>query len=191
MVPKNSKKIIMYLLKNFDKYNINQIARKTKISVGRAFKILKEFEKIFFVKVEALGNAKYFQLNLECKELIKICEFLLLEEKRNLKGYGKIYAKDIEKFEKSELIVLFGSVLKRNKFNDVDVLFVSNKVKKVSDFCLQVSKIRTKPIVPFILKKEDLVKGIRERKEPILALVREGIILKGESLFMEVLRDAR
>tara|TARA_Y100000310_G_C20575638_1_gene760260 strand:- start:620 stop:1204 length:585 start_codon:yes stop_codon:yes gene_type:complete len=191
MVPKNSKKIIMYLLKNLGKYNINQIARKTKISVGSAFKILNGFEKNEFVKVEALGNAKYFQLNLECKELIKICEFLLLEEKRNLKGYGKIYAKDIEEFEKAELIVLFGSVLKKNKFNDVDVLFVSNRVKNVSNFCLQVSKIRTKPVVPLILKKEDLVKSIKEKKKSILALVKEGVILKGESLFMEVLRDAR
>jgi len=191
MVPKNTKKIIFYLLKNQGKYNINQISRELKISVGSSFKILKELEKNGFVKVEALGNAKYFQIDLDNKEIVKICEFLLLEEKRNLKGYAKIYANDIESFSKAELIVLFGSVLKKKKFNDVDVLFVTNKVKSVSDFCLQISKMRTKPVVPLILNKEDLVRSIRGKKESILALVKEGVILKGESLFLEVLRDAK
>ena len=110
MVPKNTKKIIFYLLKNQGKYNINQISRELKISVGSSFKILKELEKNGFVKVEALGNAKYFQIDLDNKEMVKICEFLLLEEKRNLKGYAKIYANDIESFSKAELIDLYGSV---------------------------------------------------------------------------------
>ena len=114
---------------------------------------------------------------------------LLLGEKRNLKGYAKIYADEIINFEQADLISLFGSVLKGREFNDVDVLFVTNQTKKVTDFCLDISKIRTKPIVPLILKKEDLIKEAKEEKESIIDIIKKGIIIKGESTFMEVIKN--
>jgi hypothetical protein len=47
MMPKNTAKVIMYLLKNVDEFglNINKIAKLNKISVGSSFKILKDLEK--------------------------------------------------------------------------------------------------------------------------------------------------
>ena len=110
-------------------------------------------EKNNIVVSSSLGNAKFYQINLNNEETIKWCEILLSEERRNLKGYSKIYAGEIQKFEHAELIILFGSVLSNRDFNDVDVLFITNKPKKVTKFCLNISKIRTKPVFPLILKK--------------------------------------
>ena len=45
MIPKNTKKIILYLLRNLELVNINQISKKLSISVGSAFKILKDLGK--------------------------------------------------------------------------------------------------------------------------------------------------
>ncbi|MBU3902324.1 MAG: hypothetical protein KKE04_03025, partial [Candidatus Thermoplasmatota archaeon] len=64
----------------------------------------------------SLGNAKFYQINLNNEETIKWCEILLSEERRNLKGYSKIYGEEIQKFEHAELIILFGSVLYNKKF---------------------------------------------------------------------------
>ena len=49
------------------------------------------------------------------------------------------------------------------KFNDVDVLFVTSKPKKVIQFCLEISKVRTKPVVPLILNERDFLKAIQEK----------------------------
>ena len=191
MIPKNTKKILLYLLRNLELVNINQISRKLDISVGSAFKILKGLEEKNIVLSSNLGNAKYYQINLSNEEAKRLSELILLEEKRTLKGYSKIYADKLQKFKDAELIVLFGSVLKDKDFNDVDVLFLTDKPKEVTKFCLELSKIRTKPVVPLILKKEDFVKEIGDKKEVVLNILRTGIILKGESLFVEVIKNAK
>jgi predicted nucleotidyltransferase len=191
MIPKNTEKIVLFLLKNIDElgYNINQISKLNNISVGSAFKILKELEKNKILLKKEINNASHYKLNLNNYETVKLCELLILGEKRNLKGYAKVYADEILKFEQAEFIILFGSILKGNDFNDVDVLFVTNQVKKVNDFCLEISKVRTKPVVPLILKKDDLIKEIRQKKESILDIIKKGVILKGESVFMEVIKN--
>src|SRR3972149_9088475 len=191
MIPKNTKKIILYLLRNLELFNINQISKLLDISVGSSFKILKELEKNKIVISSDLGNAKFYQINLNNEETIKWCEILLSEERRNLKGYSKIYAEEIQKFEHSELIILFGSVLTNKDFNDVDVLFITNKLKEVTKFCLNLSKIRTKPVVPFILKKEDFIKEIKNKKEVALNILKTGVILRGESILLKVLKDVK
>jgi len=189
MIPRNTTKIMNYLLRNFELSNINQISKKLKISVGSVFKILKELEKNVIVLVKKLGNAKYYNLNFKNKETIKLCELILLEEKRNLKGYAKIYADEIKNFKNADLIILFGSILKNKQFNDIDILFVTNKVKEVSKFCLEIGKIRTKPIIPLILKKSDLIKEIKNEKESVLEIIRTGVIIKGESVFLEIIEN--
>ena len=190
MIPKNPKKIILYLLRNLELSNINQISRKLDISVGSAFKILKSLEEKNIVLPSYLGNAKYYQINLKNEEAKKLCELILLEEKRTLKGYAKLYSDELQKFNEAETIILFGSVLANKDFNDVDVLFVANKPKEVVKFCLELSKIRTKPVVPLILKKGDLIKEIKDKKEVILIIIKTGVILKGESIFVEVIQNA-
>ena len=191
MIPKNTKKIILYLLRNLELVNINQISKKLSISVGSAFKILKDLEKNSLVLSSDLGNAKFYKINLNNEETIRWCEILLSEERRNLKGHSKIYGEEIERFEHAELIILFGSVLSNKDFNDVDVLFITNKPKEVTKFCLSLSKIRTKPIVPLILKKEDFIKEIKNKKEVVLNILKTGVILRGESAFLQALKNVK
>ena len=191
MIPKNTARVILFLLRNLDDfgYNINQIAKLNNISVGSAFKILKELEKDMLVIKNEISNASHYKLNFDNPETIKLCELLLLAEKRNLKGYAKVYADEIIKFKDAEMMVIFGSVLKAKEFNDVDVLFITNQTKKVNNFCLEISKIRTKPVVPLIMKMDDLIKAMKQNKDAILNLIKEGIVLKGESLFLEVINN--
>lgn len=191
MIPKNTSKIILFLLKNINEvgYNINQISKTLKISIGSSFKILKDLEKDNIVVHKDISNASHYKLNLDNSETVKLCELLLIAERKKLKDYAKVYAEEIMKFDSAELIVLFGSILERKAFNDVDVLFVTNTTKKVNDFCLDLSKVRTKPIVPLILKKKDLIKEVRNKKESILEIIKKGVVLKGESAFVEVIKN--
>jgi len=40
------------------------------------------------------------------------------------------------------------------------------------------------------LKKGDLIKEIKDKKEVILNIIKTGVILKGESIFVEVIQNA-
>ena len=191
MISKNTSRVLLYLLRNIDEfgYNINQIAKLNKISVGSAFKILKELEKNKIIIKKEISNASHYKLNLENPETTKLCELLLLTEKRNLKGYAKLYADEIIKFKDAEMIIIFGSVLTEKEFNDVDVLFITDQTKKVNNFCLEISKVRTKPVVPLIMKQEDLITAMKKRKDAILSMMKEGIVLRGESIFVETMKN--
>ncbi len=191
MIPKNTSRVMMYLLRNISEfgYNINQIAKLNKISVGSAFKILKELEGDKIIVRKGISNASHYKLNFDNPETTKLCELLLLAEKRDLRGYAKIYADEVMKFKWAEMMIIFGSVLKGNEFNDVDVLFITNQSKKVNDFCLEISKVRTKPVVPLIMGQEDLIKAMKREKEAILGMMKEGIVLRGEPIFVEVMKD--
>jgi predicted nucleotidyltransferase len=193
MISTNAAKLIRFLLRNLEGYgyNINRLAKSLQISVGSSFKILKGLEKEQLVIAQSIGNAINYNLNLDNPETIKICELLILKEKRQLSGYSKLYAESLGKFDKAEMIILFGSVLSKKEFNDIDVLFVADRAKEVNDFCLDITKTRTKPIVPLILKKKDLIEGLKKRNEALVSLVKEGVVLKGESTFIEVIRDAK
>jgi len=190
MITNNTKKVLNCLLRNPERKNINQISRELHISVGGAFKILKDLEGRNWINPKILGNATYYELDFENRELIKILELILIEEKRELKGSAAVYSKELEIFDCS-LIVLFGSILHSKIFNDVDVLFVEVIPKKISEFCLEISKVKSKPVVPFILKKGDLIKELKNRKDSVLEIFKTGIVLKGENLFIEVLKDAK
>lgn len=192
MKDNNESRIMRFLLRNHAKpgFNINTIAKTLGISVGSAFKILKGLEKKGITSVEKLGNACFYSLSLGNEETAKICELLLIEEKRHLAGHARLYAEDIKKFDRAELIVMFGSVLRKKEFNDVDALFVTGKAKDVSQFCLGISKTRTKPVVPLILKKEDAIRELKEGKGVMQTIIKEGIVLRGESVFVEIIRNA-
>ncbi len=191
MIPKNTAMVVMFLLRNTDKfgYNINQIAKLNKISVGSAFKILKELEKDRLIIKNEISNASHYKLDFDNPETKKLCELLLLAEKRTLRGYAKLYADEVIKFKDTEMMLIFGSVLRGKEFNDVDVLFITNQVKKVNNFCLEISKVKTKPVVPLIMKQEDLIKALKQKKEAVINMMKEGIVLKGESVFLEILKN--
>src|SRR3989344_2616292 len=150
MIPQNTTIVIMFLLRNMDKfgYNINQIAKLNNISVGSVFKILKELEKNNLVIKNEISNASHYKLNFDNPETTKLCEFLLLAEKRSLKGYAKVYADEAIK-----------------------------------------SKVKTKPVVPLIMRQEDLIKALKQKKEAIINMIKEGIVLQGEAVFFEVLKN--
>jgi len=195
---KTKEAIIQLLLTNsLTLYNINQIARTLNISVGGAHKTIKELEKKNIVKSTKLGNAIYYRLNFSNKETVKLAALILIENKNLMYEKNplvKIYGQEIEKI-KAKLAILFGSILtKKEKANDVDVLFVISKkgeAKKIYKQCENISKIKTKPIVPLILLGDDLKEKIEKREKIISSIIKEGIVLFGEDNLVKILSKIR
>jgi len=66
MLPLNLTKIVEFLFRNIpNKFNVNQISRELKISVGSAYKILKSLEKKGVLVSQKIGNGIYFALSLD------------------------------------------------------------------------------------------------------------------------------
>ena len=191
-ITKNTTKIIEFLLKNIDKvgFNVNQLSRSINISVGSAHKILQELKKNDIVATTDLKSSIYYKLNLNNPDTVDICKLTLRKNKKDLPSYIKVYSEEIEKFNKAEIIILFGSILNKKDFNDVDVLFVTNKIKEVNIFCSEISKIRTKPINPLIMKFDDIIKNIKNKNNIILEIINNGVIIRGEERYMEALKNA-
>ena len=193
----NTFKIINFLIRNLELYNINQIARTLNLSIGSTHKILKLLEKRNIVNIKGLGNALYYSINFNNNEAIKISELILIEDKNNILKENKIaniYAQDLEKFD-AKLIILFGSILiKKDQAKDVDVLFViknKKQIKDVNNFCLDISKIRTKKVNTLIMLEQDLVNNIKNKNKVVIDLIKNGVILKGEDVFIKGIKNAR
>ena len=114
MLPLNLVKIVEFLFRNIpNKFNVNQIARNLKISVGSAYKILKSLEKKGVLLSQRVGNAIYCALILDSKEAEIITELVMMESRSEFLAenpYASIYAKDLKDAEKlSKAVILFGS----------------------------------------------------------------------------------
>ncbi len=197
MIPENTGKIIEFLIRRpINHYNVNQISRELKISVGSAHKILKSLEKSDIVHSEKIGNNIFYTLNMKNKEAQKLSEIVLIESRNHAltkNSTAKVYADTMEDFGKARTIVLFGSILtKKDMANDVDVLFViksKKNVKDISDFCLEVSKTRSKPVVPLIMTEKDLKKNIKNKDKVILEIIKTGVVLYGEEVLTETIEQ--
>ncbi len=166
------------------------------MSIGSVHKILKDLEKRNIILSRELGNALYYALNFDSNEALKLGEIILIEEKSNfLKNnkVGKVYASDLEKGD-ADCIVLFGSILTKSKeARDIDVLFIVKNeegVREVHKFCLEISKIRTKKINPLIMLEQDLISNMKKKNKAMLDLIKNGVILKGEEVFIKIIKNA-
>jgi predicted DNA-binding transcriptional regulator/predicted nucleotidyltransferase len=195
MLPINLTKIIEFLFRNTPKkFNVNQIARELKISVGSAYNILKSLHKRGILISEDIGSSIYYVLNLENRETENIIELVLIESRNKTlaeNSFASIYAKDLKEAEKfSKAIILFGSVLDKKDAKDVDVLFIisKGKSKKIEDFCLKLSNLRPKRVSPLLMTMSDFRKNIKKQDEVITEILKKGIILCGEDAIVKTLR---
>ncbi len=193
----NAIKILDFLLRHTESYNVNQIARTLYISVGSAHKILQALREKQVVQVREMGNAIYYTLNFASTEAVKSCELILIKEKNQLlieNKTAKVYVSDLEKYP-AQSIVLFGSILSPEKSaRDVDVLFIikrKQEVKAVNTFCLEISALRTKKVNPLIMLERDFSHNLKNNNKAILAIVQTGLILKGEDVFITAIKNAR
>ena len=96
---KNKARILEFLYKNRERYNVNQIARLVGISVGSAFKILKRLEKENYANASKKDNEILYELKSNDKVR---SEYSKIEQEKNSKNRKK--TKSTEKPPKSHFL---------------------------------------------------------------------------------------
>ena len=191
---KNEARTINFLIRNFsENYNINQLSRELKISPRGIFKILKKLEEQRYLISNKQGNNIFYKINYDSEEALDVCKFALIDKETT--PYIKVVIKDIEGLKsKTDLAILFGSILKKGKeARDIDLLIVFDKknLKRIEKIIDNVNKIRTKKIHSIYQTKEDLAKNIKDKDAAILDEIKTGIVLWRRSLLVELIKNAQ
>ncbi len=169
--------IIKYLFKHYkDKFNSRQLAKLLNINHAHANNLCNSLVKKMLLKKEELGNAVYFSFNYGSKLAIKFIEYLLSLEENEFPTWLSIILHSLKKFnEHITLGLVFGSSIKNNNFNDVDVLLVYDKTK-----------------LKYINKLKEEIRNSQLIEQPIryLDIAEKDIVLnKNDTIFSNILSD--
>ncbi|MFH1317028.1 MAG: winged helix-turn-helix transcriptional regulator [Candidatus Woesearchaeota archaeon] len=193
MMTINEKKILRFLLANFDKdHSINEIAKQSGLAPNGAYEMLRKFEEKGVLLPKKIANLKSYKVNFDSIEAIKLLELVLIpdykESKINYRYNDLRPLKDITK-----LCIIFGSyITKKEKPNDIDAIFVIKK----SDYNKYNQALeKVKMIMPFklhdvIQTKADLSKNIRKKDKILINAISEGAVLWGHEFLIEVIKNA-
>ncbi|MBI5332225.1 MAG: winged helix-turn-helix transcriptional regulator [Candidatus Aenigmarchaeota archaeon] len=176
MITDNEKKILRFLLANFNKdYSINELAKSCGLSPNGAYEILKKFEKTGVVLPKNIANLKSYKIDF-----------------KNIEA-NKLRHNDLKPLERiTKLCVIFGSyITKKENPNDIDILFVLQKkdYKKYTQLLDRVRMTMPYKLHDIVQTKEDLDKNIRKGDKIVIETISRGIVLWGHDFFIKVIKN--
>ena len=191
-ITKAEMQLILALVKSPEmNYNSNSITKAVDITPMGALKILKRLEKESILKSKKIGKAIIYRINTEENYARNHVAFILAREKAYAQPRVKVWINELRKIKNADLIILFGSVLRKEDPNDIDVLFVTDQkmFKKLQEEIDALNKLNMKQIHPLYQGFADIIMNIKKRDKPVLNAIK-GIIVTGEERFVEVYHES-
>ena len=184
--------IAKYLFKHYkDKHNARQLARTLAINHAHANKLCNILlEKKLLVKQD-IGNSTYFSYNYGDKLAIKFIEYMLSLEVKEFPKWLKVVLHSLEKFKPYILLgLVFGSSIKANDFNDIDVLLVydnkiSSKIKEIKEE-IRKSELVEKPIRYMDITEKDIISNKEDKV--FYSILTNNLIFHNAEKYVEVIR---
>ena len=187
----NEMHFILTIFKNPEKeFNANNIAKHLKISSMGALKIAKRLEKENILISKELGKARFYNLNFDNDYAKQYLKFLLKRESEQSPSYIKRWINELKKIKNAYSIILFGSILKKQKeAKDIDSLFITdkNKFSKLKKEMEEINLINIKKVHPVYQTEKDLRENIKKNDKVILNAIK-GIIVFGEDKIIKLLK---
>ncbi len=172
-------------------YNANNLAKVVNITSMGVLKILKRLENETILKSKKIGKATVYRINTKTPYARDYVSLILSREKLYTQSRVKRWIEELNKIKNAEIVVLFGSILQKENYNDVDVLLITNKkmFSKLEKEIEDLNKINIKRIHPLYQSFEDIIKNIKDGDRPVLNAIK-GIFVKGENKFLEVYNES-
>jgi len=143
---KSMMKIMESLLSSEESKSIEALIRESKTGRNSSFEALKLLEKHGFIKITSLGNQKTVRAVkdnsfLQFKYYGDAMEFKSMDSL--IKLIVNLFISELSKKKQIKVVLLFGSVLKKGKFNDIDILLLGNnlEINDLESFNLIKTKI--------------------------------------------------
>lgn len=190
-ITENEINFILTILKNPDQeINARSISKIISITPMGSLKIARKLEKEGIISSKPIGRAIIFKLNLDKDYVKQYVKFLLKREAEYSTAYVKRWITELKKIRKSEIIVLFGSVLKKDReANDIDALIVVKKanLNNVEKEIEEINLLNKNKIHPIFQTKEDLKRNIKSLDKVMLNAIK-GIVVLGEEKIIEAIK---
>ncbi len=191
MLTANEKKVLRYLLVNFDRdKSINEVAKDCLLSPNGAYKLLRKLEREGVLSQKSIANIKAFKVVCSSLKARRILELAFLDP---VKGRVEQRSQDLLPLQNvAQICIAFGSYLTEKKDpKDLDLLLVIDK----SDFAAYKKILKeVQVVVPvkihdILQTKQDFLNNLRQDNKVIKLALQQGIVLWGHEQLMEVLID--
>lgn len=185
--------VIKYVFKHYkDRYNARGLAKVLSLNHAHINKLCNNLADKRLLLKEEIGNAIYYTFNYDNDPALKFIEYVLsLEE---LPGWLTVLSHSLDKFrEHIKMGCVFGSSVKSDKFNDIDVLLVYGKrkeadIKKIKD-SIRKAELVEKPIRYVEITEKDIEKNKDDRV--FYSILSESIIFHNPAKYIEVIQCLR
>lgn len=184
--------IVLQLVKSPEiDYNANNLAKVVGITAMGALKILKRLETESILASKKVGKAAIYKINNEMYAR-RYVSFILSREAIYAPPIVKRWIRELRKIKNAELIILFGSVLRKQDPNDIDVLFLTDQehFSGLKKEIAELNAINIKQIHPMYQAWNDIIANIRKMDKPLLSAIK-GIAVKGEEKLIEMYYELR
>jgi len=187
----NEIKILLKIFKDFNSYhNANNLSKELGLSAMGALKIVKNLEKQGLIQYDLIGKAKMYHVNLKNDYARQYISFLLRKEAEESKSRIKRWVVELKKLKSvSNIGILFGSVIRSDQYNDIDVLVVlkQSQIKEFNKLVEELNQINVKRIHTVKQSIHDLKDNLVNKDKVVLNVLRNGIILFGYDKLVEVI----
>ena len=187
--------IIKFLFKHYkDKYNARQLAKLLKINHTHTNKLCNLLTDKKLLVREELGNSILFYYNYDDKLAIKFMGYILSLEENEFPKWLQVLAHSLKKFKSCiEMGIVFGSSIKNNDFNDIDVLLMyspekSREVKKIKDE-IRRSELIEKPIRYVDISEKDMLSNKEDKV--FYSILSNNLVFYNSEKYVEVITKCR
>jgi len=188
-------RIVKYLFKHYkDKLNSRQLAKLLNINHAHANKLCNSLAPKLLLKKEEIGNAVYFSFDYDSKPAIKFIEYLLILEEKEFPKWLFVVLHGLKKFkEHIKMGLVFGSSIKNNKFNDVDVLLVyeKSKTKEINNIKEEIrnSRLIEQPIRYLDIEEKDVL--LNKKDKIFYNILSDNLVFQNAEKYVEVIKKCR
>ena len=159
------------------------------ISHVGAQKIFKRLLKEGLVSSKKIGRSIIYKPKLEDDYVGNLITFLLSDEANNLKRWKEEFK---ALFKKDRIVIIYGSAIKNySQARDIDIMVVIKKddLAEIKKIINEKQGVLPKKIHSIELTANDLIKNIKQRKEAIIDIVKNGVILYGQVKYVELIKN--
>lgn len=188
----NEQKALLTLFKDFTiDYNSRQLSAKISITPMGTLKVLRKLESKKFVKAKPFGKAIRFKVNFSSITSNYI-SYSLEEESQQALPRARRWITELQKFNFTEIGILFGSVLNSENYNDVDflIVFSPRQQKKVKSVENEINALSNKKLHLIMQTKQDFISNIKSRNKVVLEAISKGIVVFGYNNLVKVIQNA-
>ncbi len=184
-------KIADALSRHPESINMNSVSKESNVSVASTYRILKAMEKRNEALKEKRGNNVFYRLNLMNSFAKKYAEMASIRRRERFflkkpEYYDLLMNLKNSVKEFSLVVGIFGSMSRMEKKPaDIDFLIVYKSDVKPIQAAIRKQDIR---ISPFYITEEELEKKAKDKV--IMNIIRDAVILYGESEFWGILSEA-